>query len=129
MRSINMAKIRKSKTNTKHFACIPSQKELEDEELMKKKYKGKNILFNVEPLSGKYENYGKDLWYDKINKERLGTEGNEILEEVKLAVMWLKNKVEDRRFIADSVLEDPVVVATWVMKWIDQAFKDLKNKR
>lgn len=122
-----MARIRKSKANTKYFKCIPKPHEIGDDKLLKKKYKGKEILMNgAEPLAGKYENYAKDLWYDKINKERLGTEGNEILEEVRLAVNWLLNKLEDRQFIADSVPEDPVVIASWVKKWIKEAFKDLK---
>lgn len=39
-----MSRIRKSKANTKLFQVIPKVDELEDAELMKRKYKGKRVL-------------------------------------------------------------------------------------
>jgi hypothetical protein len=40
----NIARIRKSKVDTTNFAVIPKHHELDDEELIKRKYKGKRIL-------------------------------------------------------------------------------------
>jgi len=39
----------------------------------------------TEPLNGKYECYGQNLWWDKLAKQRLSTDASEVLEDVKLA--------------------------------------------
>ena len=39
-----MARIRKSKLNTKNYMIIPKLEELGDEELLKGKYRGKKLL-------------------------------------------------------------------------------------
>ena len=38
-----------------------------------------------EPLNGKYECYGQNLWWDKLAKQRLSTDASEVLEDVKSA--------------------------------------------
>lgn len=39
-----MARIRKSKADTKNFQVIPKQEELEDKELLERKYGNKRLL-------------------------------------------------------------------------------------
>ena len=39
-----MARIRKSRVDTTNFTCIPKPNELDDKELLEKKYKNKKLL-------------------------------------------------------------------------------------
>ena len=97
---------------------------------------------NPEPLNGKYECYGQNLWWDKLAKQRLSTDASEVLEDVKLACeFYLKyfdkpHKLkEDYPEIADEV--DEIINETIEMtpeedgwsyynKWLFKlAFKDV----
>jgi len=96
----------------------------------------------TEPLNGKYECYGQNLWWDKLAKQRLSTDASEVLEDVKLACeFYLKyfdkpHKLkEDYPEIADEV--DEIINETIEMtpeedgwsyynKWLFKlAFKDV----
>ena len=46
-------------------------------------------MTNPEPLNGKYECYGQNLWWDKLAKQRLSTDASEVLEDMRLAVKGL----------------------------------------
>ena len=59
-------------------------------------------MVNPEPLNGKYECYGQNLWWDKLAKQRLSTDASEVLEDVKLACeFYLRYKDNPKLLISE----------------------------
>ena len=77
---------------------------------------------NPEQLKNKYEEYAKDLWYDKVIKERLGQESAEIFIDIKQAIEWLKLEIKKHTSISGNYRYYTIEN---LMEWIDDAFADL----
>jgi len=70
----------------------------------------------TEPLNGKYECYGQNLWWDKLAKQRLSTDASEVLEDVKLACeFYLRYKnhpellVVEHEELIDEMLKNKLI--------------------
>jgi len=77
-----------------------------------------------EPLKGKYEEYAKGLWVDKLANQRLTHEANEVLDDVKSAVRGLLNEIEELSDWSPDY-QDTVISIHDVKKLIKKWFADV----